>query len=132
MATVKEKESEFDLDDTRGLSACNHSNNIETQTNFNIVEYEEQSDINAPPKLAMTQSFHNPNNSCLGKPSDLSDSSARNKRTKGYMHQTQSAIQKIHSKAPTPPIITDLTNQGTSSSQMRRDNTESSGWLELA
>ena len=54
MATVKEKESEFDLDDTRGLSACNQSNNIETQTNFNIVAYEEQSDINAPPKLAMT------------------------------------------------------------------------------
>ena len=41
MATVKEKESEFDLDATRGLSACNQSNNIETQTNFNIVEYEE-------------------------------------------------------------------------------------------
>ena len=41
MATVKEKESEFDLDDTRGLSACNQSNNIETQTNFNIVGYEE-------------------------------------------------------------------------------------------
>ena len=48
------------------------------------------------------------------------------------MHQTYSAIKKIHSKAPTPPAITDLTNNGTSSSQMRRDNTESSGWLELA
>ena len=48
------------------------------------------------------------------------------------MHQTYSAIKKIHNKEPTPPVITDLTNHGTSSSQMRRDNTESSGWLELA
>ena len=82
----------------------------------------------------MTQSFHNPHNSRLGKPSDLSDSSntAGLKRTKGYMNQTQSAIKKLHNQSPTPPMISELTNHGASSSQMRRENTESSGWLELA
>ena len=90
------KESAFELDPTRGISAFEASNNMETQTNFNIVDYEDQSEID-PPKLSITQSFHNAHHIGREKTAEQSDSSITGMKVSGkklrarhnYMNQTQ-------------------------------------------
>lgn len=68
------KESDFELDAGRGVSAfAKDSNNMETQTNFNIVDYEEQSDRQSPPRLSITQSFHNAHNIHYSRTADESE-----------------------------------------------------------